>query len=331
MLYKIITGDRVLTVFIIFLIAAGIWVPAFLSPEMVKGNGMDSSMPLYRFFNDLLEGRMLLSKMFAFGLMIFEAFLLVRINARLVLVQQKTFLPALFFIIIAGNTSDLLQWNPVLPAALFVIFVLELIFRSNHDEPNSYKYFEVGMLLGIGSLFYAPLIYMIVFIWIGCAIQRPFYWREYVFPVLGFAVPYIFVFSILFMRDRSIPEFLMGMKSDFIFSFDFPDFNWSSRVFSIYLGLLVLVSSVFLLKVFQFRKIYIRDYFLVLFWLFILSVLFFLLLSGFNTGMSYLIGISISYILTNYFVNARKSVGNMVLLYLLLGYVVAMGVVNLIG
>jgi len=331
MLYKIITGDRIITVIIIFLIAAGIWVPAFLSPEIAETRGMDSSMPLYLFSINLFGGRMLLSKILAFGLMIFEAFLLVRINARLVLVQEKTFLPALFFIIIAGHSADLLQWNPVLPAALFVIFVLELIFRSNHDEPNSYKYFEAGMLLGIGSLFYAPLVYMIVFIWIGCMAQRPFYWREYVFPVLGLAVPYVFVFAFLFMGDKSIPDFLTGMQSDFVFTYDFPHFYWKTWVFTLYVAFLALVSSVFLLKVFQFRKIYIRDYFLVLFWLFIISLLVFLLLSGFNTGMSYLIGISIAYILTNYFINARKSIGNKVILYLLLGYVLGMGVVNLIG
>lgn len=327
MLYKIITGDRLVTAGLIFLIATALWIPAFLSPESYS----DQSMQVFSIINTFSGEKSLLSVLFAFVLMLFEAFLLVRINAKLVLVQQKTFLPALFFILIASHIPELLQWNPVLPASLFVILVLEMIFRSNNDQPNSYRFFESGILLGIGSLFYLPLVYMLVFIWIACLVQRPFYWREYLFPVLGLLVPFLFVFSFMYLKDKNIPELIQKLQSNFAFSFSFPVFGWQRLVFSVYTGFLVLVASIFLLKVFQFRKIYIRDYFLVLFWLFTISFLMYLFLTGFNNGIIYLTAISISYILTNYFMNARKSVLNKLVLYILLGFVLVVGVMDLIG
>jgi hypothetical protein len=91
------------------------------------------------------------------------------------------------------------------------------------------------------------------------------------------------------------------------------------------------MASVYLVKVFQFRKIYIRDYFMVLFWLFFSGCLIFLLLSGFNKGITYIVAIPISFILTNYFINAKKSLGNKILMYVLLAFTLSLAVYNLTG
>jgi len=329
--YKLITGNRVITVSIILILATGLWMPVFLSPGISLTSGVESSMPLYSLLSQLFENSPIVSKLMAFLLMLVEAFLLVRINARFVLVQQRTFLPALFFIIVASHSPALMQWNPVLPATIFMILILELIFQSHQEDPNSYRFFEAGLMLGLGSLFYAPLAYMLGFIWVANMVQRPFYWREYVLPVLGLSVPFMVTFALLFLGDGSIPQFIAIIKSNFAINFNTPHNPWILWVFWIYLGLLILLASVFLVKVFQFRKIYVRNYFMVLFWLFITGSVVFLLFSGFNAGFSYVIGISISFILTNYFVNARKSILNKALLYLLLAYVVFLALANLMG
>ena len=214
MLYRIITGDRFITACIIFLIAAGIWIPSILSPEIIIDDGIVNSMPLYRFFSKFLEERVILSRFLTFGLLLFEAFLLVRINAKFVLVQQRTFLPALFFIIGTGYSPVLMQWDPFLPASIFVILVLEIIFRSYKEDPNSYRYFEAGIILGLGSLFYAPLLFMLVFIWIACLVQRPFFWREYLYPLLGFMIPYVFILGYLFLTDKSLSDFYQRISTN---------------------------------------------------------------------------------------------------------------------
>lgn len=329
MFYRLITGDRTLTAFIFFLFALGIWMSSFLSPGIIEGRIIEGKMPLYLLLSSVFSGKVLLSKFFAFLLLLIAAFLLVRINAKLVLVQERTFLPAFFFISISGYNPELFQWNPVLPAAIFAILILEMVLRSYNEEPNSFRFFDAGILLGTGSLFYAPLLYLLVFIWIANIVQRSFYWREYLFPLLGLTLPYIFVLVFYFFAGKSIPDFIRTIASEFTFSFGLPRFHWIYWGFILYAGFFIVISSVFLLKVFQFRKIYVRNYFTVLFWLFLVSLSVFLFFSGMNIGISYLIGIPVSYILTNYFINARKSRINQVLLYMLAVYVLFLSAENL--
>ncbi|MCB8994197.1 MAG: hypothetical protein H6538_01160 [Bacteroidales bacterium] len=326
MLYKILSGDRFLTVLIIFLLALGLWMPAFLSSGVNAAGSIDSSMPLYNLLKSVFGGNILFSRIFTLFLVILEAFLLVRINAKFVLVQQRTFLPALFFILISGHSPALLQWNPVLPAVVFIILVMESVFRSYSDEPHSYRFLNAGMLLGAGSLFYAPLIYMLVFIWLSNMVQRPFYWREYLYPLIGMLIPYIFISAYLFLGNQSLTDYFSGIRPEFALNFSFHNYNWVYWVFLFYLAILVLMSSVFLIKVFQFRKIYIRNYFMVLFWFFISGLGVFALFSGFNIIMSYLLAVPVSFMLTNYFINARKTLGNKILLYLLILYTLFLSV-----
>jgi hypothetical protein len=331
MLYRIITGDRPLTVFIIFLIALGIWIPAFLSNEIIPYASSSDAMPLYVLLASALEKLPFLNRFFALFLVLLEAFMLVRINARFVLIQQRNFLPALFFIIVAGHAKDLLQLNPALFGAFFIILVLFIIFLSYRDEADSYRFFEAGLALGLGSLFYAPLIWFLVFIWIASAVQRPFFWREYFFPLIGLLVPYAVVFAYLFLSEKSIPELITVLISNLHWISSFPDFNWTYWVFAVYLTLIILIASIFLLKVFQFRKIYIRDYFMVLFWLFNCASAIFIFLSNYNRGMTYIIAIPVSFIFTNYFINARKNFGNKLLLYILLIYIAFLTIYNILS
>ncbi len=303
-------------------------MPAFFSSEIIIDGALNSYMPFYSLVNTAIEGHAFLSRALSFILVLLEAFMLVRINAKFVLIQQRTFLPALFFILIAGHNPILMQWNPVLPATFFIILLVGIIFGSYRDDPDSYRFFEAGILLGLGSLFYAPLAYLLVFIWISCMVQRPFYWREYLFPVLGLAVPYAITFAFLFLGDKNIPRFLSEIQSEFAFSFDLPAFHLIYSAFTFYFGFLILIASVYLLSVFQFRKIYIRDYFMVLFWLFLTGLVVFVFLSGFNTGLFYVMAISVSYMLTNYFITARKSIGNKILFYILLGYSAFIAIYN---
>ncbi len=330
MFYRTITGDRPVAVLIIILIALGIWMPSFLSDEsLVTASGPDT-MPLYSLLTSPLEGFPLLSRIIAFTVVVLEAFLLVRINAKFVLIQQRNFLSALFFIIITGHSMELLQLNPVMIASLFMILVLWIDFSAYRDEPDSYRFFEAGLMLGLGSLFYAPLSYMLAFIWIACAVQRPFYWREYFFPLAGLLIPNTVMFAIYFLTGRDIPQLLEILRSNLYLAQGWSGFEWTHWTFAGLLFLLILISSIFLLKVFQFRKIYIRDYFMVLFWLFLCASAVFILFSNFNLGMTAVIAIPVSFILTNYFINAKKNFPNKLLLYTLLAFMAFLTVSNLI-
>jgi hypothetical protein len=85
---------------------------------------------------------------------------------------------------------------------------------------------------------------------------------------------------------------------------------------SIYLGIIVIFASFYMLRVFQFKKVYARNYFIILFSLFLMSLAFFFYPSGGNYGMVYILSFPVAYISTNYFVHAKKSKGNYILFIL---------------
>lgn len=315
MLYRILTGDRFLTIVFILIIGIGIWIPFFIGSEITLNRQYGTGMPFFQYTNTLLSGRLFLSRLLSAVLVFIEAMLLVRINGKYVLIQKRTYLPALFFVLIVSSNKELLEWNPVLPAAVFVIIVLDILLGSHKNSPDSYRFFDTGIILGLGSLFYAPLVFIIAIIWISKIVQRPQFWREYLFPILGFIVPYVFLFAILFFRNEHFPTFFNNLSQNILFGIEFPEFHLTYWIFIAFLAFLVALSSIYFLGVFKFRKIYLRDYFLVLFWLFIITVIIYLFLSGTNPGIGYLMGIPLSFILSNYFINSKKSLPNKLLLF----------------
>ena len=315
MFYRIITGDKPLSALIIIILALLLWIPDFIFPGKNSFLLSADSMPLYLFCYNAFEGNSGLSVSIAFLLVLLLGMLLNSINTKYMLVQQRTFLPALILIILAGYMPDTHNLSAPLFSSFFVVFMLDFLMRSYKAEPDSYNFFLAGITLGVGGLFYAPSIYFIVFIWISTAFLRPFFWREYIFSILGTIIPFLFQLTWMFLRDENIFIFFESFKKQ-IFA-GFPEFTMQLpyRIYTLYLFILILLSSIYMIKVFQFRKIYARKFFQIMFALFISAIVIFIAFSGFNPGLYYLISIPVAFLLTNFFLNSRNNVINRILLY----------------
>src|SRR3546814_3907016 len=60
----------------------------------------------------------------------------------------------------------------------------------------------MGLAVGAGSLFYYPFLLIFPVTWFSLIIFRPFAWREWISPVIGLTVPYIFAFTWLMYTDN---------------------------------------------------------------------------------------------------------------------------------
>ena len=318
MLYRLLTGDKAISIFIILIIALLIWVPELVSFEYSYITEAHTYMPLYQYVAGVLGENKLISIGIALLFVIIQSFLLIRINVKYILIQQRTFLPALLYIILSGYFPGLHNLNEGLIASFFMIFTIEFLMKSYKTNPNSYNFFMAGLMLGIGSLFYAPLLYFIVFVWITTTFLRSFYWREYVFPVLGIITPYVFYFAWLIQKELNIPDFLTLIREQLFAGYPSLDINLIYKIFTAYLLIFILIGSVFMFRVFQFKKNYQRKFFLIMFWLFVLTILIGLIFSGFNTSLNYIVSIPVSYLLTNYLINCRKNLANKSLFYILI-------------
>lgn len=310
MLLRIFSGNRPGNIVIIFLFSLLLWIPDFLTPETRAFYYPVPPMPLYALLAGGIEGMVLVSKILSFLFVLFMSIMMIRLNSRFILIQERTFLPAFFFLTITGFYSGINEFSGYLFGGLALIFVIDALLSSYKTEPNSYRYFEAGLLIGIASLFYVRILYFLPLVWIASIILRPFFWREWIFPVLGAAVPYFVWASLRFLTDRDPWDMFTVIYRNLInFTFNYI-FDWQNLVVPAYILFLVMIASVYMLRVFQFRRVYIRNYYLVFFWLFILTIISFLFFSRYDPGFLYVFAIPVSYILSNYFVNSRKTLPN---------------------
>jgi len=318
MILRLFSGGRFVNAFLIVLLSLLLWLPSFLGPERIDFIGPAQPMPFYAYLAGLFKDSFFLARGFSLLFILIQAFLLVRLNGRYILIQDRNFMPAFFFIVLTSFYEPLLNFSSLLFGSFFFIFLLDLLFSVYKKEANSYRFFEAGLLLGIGSLFYSRLIYFLPFIWVASLILRPFYWREWLFPVLGLILPYLFYIAGYFLADKDplyIIDLLLNNLQHYQYSFTF---NWQSMIPFGYSALLIFIASIYMLRVFQFRKVYIRQYYLVFFWLFVFAAIYFFVLKKSGLGLIYIMGIPVAYILSNYFMNSKKSFGNRLLFFLLL-------------
>jgi hypothetical protein len=123
------------------------------------------------------------------------------------MLQRVSYLPAMSYLLITSMFSG---WN-VLTAPLVINTFLIWVWANmstlyNNTKPKSTLY-NMGLLIGVCSLFYFPSLAFVILIIFALLFSRPFIVAEWVISFLGVLTPYYFLLSYLFLTDN-----LMGYK-----------------------------------------------------------------------------------------------------------------------
>jgi len=211
----------------------------FLSPQ----NAIDTSgFLLYDGYFELTANYPILGGITAVFLVLLEAILLVNFFNKNEFTEKNTALPGLVYVILAAGFIAVKGLSPLLFANLFILLALRRIMQAYGEHVAYGAAFEVGLLLGIAALFYPPVVFLLVFIWIALGILRTFNWREWMLPLVGFTVPCMFAVAwLLHYPDPLIMNrlFLWEPDSAFFFVSENIAVEWSAIVI---LALLSLVS-----------------------------------------------------------------------------------------
>jgi len=294
-----------------------LWLRAFMStPDMVFFFDK-TQMPLYKFVTNLISAQSFIATFLTYALVVTQGFLLVRLNTRFIFINNRSYLPALFFILITAAIPDLQRLNPVIFSGFFLLLALEKIFESYGDSKLAYDYFVAAFYLSIGALFYPFLIFFMLTIWISLAVLRPFNWREWLFTILGFLLPVFFVFCFYYLVHDQPYRIVDDVKAVFAYKYQASDYPLPVVIFLIVMVFILMLASQFMIRIFPSKKIFPRKAFTVFLWLFINAVLVFLLISKASFELLILVAIPASYLLAHYFA-LIKSVfwGNLFLIVL---------------
>ncbi len=301
------TGPDVIALILIIMVL--LWLGSFLHPRLPSSLNFDNNpMPLFGIVLKIAGINPLISVLFTFILVLLTSYLLVSFNTSGFFISERTFLPALIYVIFSGFFPRQQVLNPALPAAIFLILAIRRIMDSYKVQNTAYSFFDAGLLISTGSLFYANFVWFGLLLIIGIALLRTGNVKEIIISVLGLITPWFLTFGFTYVTGDGLKS-LMSVIAWNLFTRS-TDLNISGVTIAalIVLGLITLISMFYLFSVINTKKIKSRKTFRLLIWALLISAAIFLLFEPVSEEIFWLAGIPVSYLLTHYFVFVRKKV-----------------------
>jgi len=301
MLLRLFRSTSPIFIILIPLLGLIFWMPSFIhSPHSVFLFD-DYPMPSYKLVREIIPVTSFWGTLLTFTLVILQAIMLVRLNTRFIFINNRTYLPALIFILLTVSIPDLQRLNPVIFSGFFLLLAIELLFNAYRQGRIAYEIFSASFFISLGATFYPFFIFYLFIVWAGLVILRPFYWREWFFSILGFILPWFFVFSYYYLLHDNYAKVYFDFAALFKSDYDFPDYSVITYIFGAYLFLLILLASQFIIKEYTGKKILTRKAFLLFLWLFINTVAVYFIVDQASIELVFLGAIPISYLLSHYF------------------------------
>jgi hypothetical protein len=301
-----------------------LWFRAYLSPESFHFFGGEDQMLLFRPFAALIKWSPLFSNLLTIGLTLILAFFILRLNTVFSFIRVRTFLPSNVFVLILSGLVTMHSLHPVYFGALFLLFAINRIFGAYETQKANSNAFDAGFLIGLGSLFYFSLLFYFPIVWIGFVlIRKNPGWRNFILPIIGLAIPWLYGFSYYFFTD-SLPELGQVVRQNFLTPNHFLQANVN---FQIYLGLLIfltLLGSFFLISRLDEKKVSTRKYFQIFFVVFLISVVILFFVPAVSQEILVIMAIPLTFLFSNYLIFMRMQFWGNLFVYLLIGMIIYM-------
>src|SRR3569833_4099679 len=109
------------------------------------------------------------------------------------LLGKPTFLPALMYVSASALFKPFLVLSPPLLCYFLVIWMLFKLFKLYKSNDAKSSAYDLGLLVAVGSVIYLPFFYFFLVVWFALFLFRPFYWREVVAGIIGYASIFFFL------------------------------------------------------------------------------------------------------------------------------------------
>ncbi|HOW31636.1 MAG TPA: hypothetical protein PLP88_08720 [Bacteroidales bacterium] len=191
---KALSKSGTLLQLIVFLaIGALLWFPAFVHPPGIASSKLAG--PLFTMLSAWFDGSLFWPVLTSAILLVFQAFILHTLLSSNDLIPRDCLVESVVLLVLLSWNPSVLSFNPAVPALLFVLVAIYMIMRMyGNDEPYQYV-FTAALSIAVASLFYLPAAWFITGVWISHLTYRIASWREWFISILGFVVPFLYVFS----------------------------------------------------------------------------------------------------------------------------------------
>ncbi|WP_316796844.1 DUF6427 family protein [Pedobacter agri] len=221
------------------------------------------------------------------------------------LLAKPSFLPALMYITGMSLFMPFMILSPALISNFFLIWVIDKFLKLGKSANSITTVFDIGMIIGIGTLIYFPFMAMLLMIFLALLLFRSFDWREWIAGLVGFITVFFFLAVFYYWRDNLSSFYQiwkpLGNKFPSVFTVNYNDYL-----------VLIPVAIIIVLASLQLRENFFRSFistrkgFQLLFFMFIVAGASFYLKPNFRTWHFLLCVPPGSVLLAYYFSNAKK-------------------------
>ena len=309
MISKLFRGTGPGVIFLIIVVLILLWISAFVNPRVHPSSVYEiRPMPLYGIAGMITGSSTQGGVIFSFIMLTALIFLLVNFNTSVFFIGERTFFPAVIFIMLSAVLPSLQVMNPVLPSALFLTLALKRIMEAYRKPGTAFNFFDAALLISTGSLFYANMLWFGLLVFIGIALLRTGNILEIFTSFIGLLTPYILVFGIYYVLGRDTGALLSDISENLFADSPEAVFSRFEIVALILSGLMILAGIVFLLQHINSMKIKSRKTFYLLLWGFVISVILYFALPSASVELLWIMAIPASYILAHYYLNIKKKI-----------------------
>lgn len=308
MMLKLFKRTGPLTIFLIVVVMVSLWAGPLMRARSSFSLYFDlDPMPLYGVISSIIGTRPVPGIIFSILLTGLMAFLTVNLNTTLFFINERTFLPALFYIITGGLFPQYQLMNPAIFGAVFLMLAIKRIMDSYRVQGVAYCFFDAGLLIGTGSLFYANLIWFGIIIVAGILLLRTLNPREILLALLGLITPFILTAGIYYVIGDDPMDIISQLDVNLSGRSEFA-FIPITIIALIYTGALAFVSMSHLFMTIGARKIQSRKTYLLLLWIFMISMLVWFLVPSVSVEITWIAAIPLCYFLSHYFIFLRRKI-----------------------
>lgn len=178
------------------------WIPSIVYPTFYTG----VSSFAYNQILFLTAQNLYLQTFTSFIITLVTAFLLNKCAIDNGLSGKISTLIALIYVLLTSSLVGEFHNNPVIWINFLLVFVLSNLMRLPHVSNTIPVIFNAAFLIGVASLFYSQLVFLVLIIWVSVIIHRIVTWRNLVVTIIGIVLPYFLLLILFFAMNILFEE-----------------------------------------------------------------------------------------------------------------------------
>lgn len=197
----------------------------------------------YNFFANKIQSKFLIVAL-NYSFIALGAIIISFIAVKQEVVEKQNYFPVFIFMLLSVACLNPFQLSPQIFTNVFVLYAVYKLLKTYREENSLNQIYVAAFWLSVSSFISISSIINFPLFFITLLILRPFYWREWLVALLGFASPLMLFECVAYLSDFNQWYFIKAAQL-FFNSLKLPSFS------EYYVPLSLLLTVLFILSLFS--------------------------------------------------------------------------------